>query len=126
MRWNSFCFKFAIKLKKQFTMPLDITSTVEEKVHVRLSPVTAGGHPAVLDGTPTWEITSGNATIVPDADGLGAFLVSEDTIGSSTWKVSADADLGDGIRTIEDGGTYTYTDAQAAALGLTAETAVPK
>ncbi len=107
-------------------MPLDITSTVEEKVHITLSPKTAGGKPAVLDGTPTWQITSGNATIDVDNNGLGAFLISEDTIGSSTWKVSADADLGEGVRTIEESGTYTYTDAQAAALGLVAETAVPK
>lgn len=107
-------------------MPLDITSTVEEKVHIKLAPVTSTGKPAILDGTPTWEITSGLATIVPDADGLGAFVVSEDTIGSSTWKVTADADLGAGVLTIEEGGTYTYTDAQAAALGVTLSPAVPK
>lgn len=107
-------------------MPLDITSTVEEKVHIKLNPTTAEGHPATLDGIPTWVITSGGATIVPDTDGLGAFLVSEDTIGSSTWTVSADADLGQGVRTIQDGGTYTYTNAEAQALGVTAETPVAK
>lgn len=107
-------------------MPLDITSTTEEKVHIKLNPTTALGKPAKLDGIPTWEITSGSAAVIPDLDGLGAFLISGDTMGSSTWKVSADADLGEGVRTIEDGGVYSYTNAEAAALGLIAETAVPK
>jgi hypothetical protein len=104
----------------------DITCTVEQKVHVRLAPKTTAGNPATLDGKPTWEIISGNATIVPDEDGLGAFLVSEDTIGTSTWKVSADADLGAGVRTIEDGGNFNYTNAEAAALGLTVDLPVAK
>lgn len=105
---------------------MDITSTIEEKVHLRLTPKTAAGNPATLDGKPTWTITSGNATIEEDEDGLGAFLVSEDTVGTSTYKVSADADLGEGVRTIEVEGSYNYTDAQASSLGLTAEPAVPK
>lgn len=102
-------------------MPLDIQSTTDEKVHIHLAPVTSTGKPATLDGTPTWSITAGNATIVPDADGLGAFVVSEDVTGSSTWSVSADADLGAGVDTISDGGVYTYTHPNASSLGLTAD-----
>lgn len=105
---------------------LDITSTTEEKVYIKLNPVTSSGKPAVVDGLPVWEITSGSATIVADPDGLGAFIVSEDVIGSSVWKVTADADLGAGVKTIEEGGTYTYTDAQASNLGVIASPAVPK
>lgn len=107
-------------------MPLDVVSTTEEKVHIKIAPKTASGKPASLDGLAKWEITSGGATIVPDEDGLGAFVVSEDTSGSSTWKVSGDADLGEGVVTIEDGGTYTYTNPQAAAFGASADPAVPK
>lgn len=105
---------------------LDVTSTVEQKVPITLTPKTNAGKPAVLDGKPEWSITSGNATLDVAEDGLSAFLVSEDTIGSSTWKVSADADLGAGVRTIEEGGTYTYTNAEAAAFGAVAGEAVPK
>jgi hypothetical protein len=101
---------------------MDLTSTVEQKVRVTLTPKTSSGNPATLDGTPIWEIVSGGATVQNiSADGLSAEIVSEDTIGSSTWKVSADADLGAGVRTIEEGGTYTYTNAEAAALGATTE-----
>lgn len=103
-----------------------ITSTVEQKVPLTLDIKTEAGKPATVDGKPTWEITSGGATIEPSEDGLSAFLVSEDTIGSSTWKVSADADLGAGVRTIEDGGTYNYTNAEAAALGVSVGAPVAK
>lgn len=107
-------------------MPLDLTITTEEKIHVAIAPKTAGGKPATLDGLPTWEVISGNGTVEPDADGLGAFLVSPDSIDTVVYKVSADADLGQGVRTIEDSITVTVTNAEAAALGLTSDTAVPK
>jgi len=107
-------------------MPLDIVSTTEEMVHLKIAPVTSTGKPALLDGLPTWAITTGGATIVVDADGMGAFVVSEDIGGSSTWSVSADADLGAGVSTISDGGVYSYASPQAAALGITADAPVPK
>lgn len=101
---------------------MDITSTVEQVVKVTIAPKTLSGNPATLDGKPEWSIPSGNATIRNiSTDGLSAEIVSEDTIGSSTWKVTADADLGEGVRTIEEGGTYNYTNAEAAALGATTE-----
>lgn len=106
-------------------MPLNITSTIEEKVHIKLFPVTSGGKPAELDGVPVWTL-DGTGTIVPDEDGMGAFVISADEPGTSNWSVSADADLGEGVKTISDGGTYSYNHPQAAALGLTAEPAVPK
>jgi hypothetical protein len=107
-------------------MPLEITSTREEKVHVKLAPATAAGNPATLDGPASFTIVSGDATVVVDADGLGAFIVSGDGVGDSIINIDADADLGAGVRTISDTITYHVTDAEAAALGLTAEPAVPK
>lgn len=105
---------------------MDITSTIEEKVHLRLTPTTASGQPATVDGKPTWTIEEGNATLEVDEDGLGAWLISADEVGESAYKVSADADLGEGVKNIEVIGKYTYTNAQAANLGLVAEPAVPK
>jgi hypothetical protein len=52
--------------------------------------------------------------------------VSEDTAGTSVIKVSADADLGAGIRPIEELINYTYSNPEAAALGTVAGTPVPK
>lgn len=108
-------------------MPLDLVSTTEEKIHIRLSPKTQSGKPANVEaGKTVWSIVSGKATISPDGDGLGAFIISEDTPGSSQWKVEADADLGEGVKTITETGSYTYNDAQAENLGVAADAAEPK
>lgn len=107
-------------------MPLNVTSTTEEKIKITLNITTASGKPAQVDGPPSWEIIDGNATVVPEADGLSAFLVSGDDPGTASWKVTADADLGAGVQEISDGGTYSYNHPQAAALGLTAGTPEPK
>jgi hypothetical protein len=48
-----------------------------EKVHAQLTPVPANG---VFDSPPVWTVVSGNGTVVADADGMGADLVSEDNV----------------------------------------------
>ena len=105
---------------------MDVKSTTEEKVQITLAPKTSSGKDAQLDGKPNWEVVSGNATIDVAENGLSAFVVSEDTAGSSVIKVSADADLGAGIRTNEEIINYTYSNPEAAALGVVAGTPVPK
>lgn len=119
-------------------MPLDVVSTTEEKVPIRLAPITNSGKPAKLDGLAVISITSGNATAAAasqseiDADnaagnsGLIGYVISEDIPGTSTYQITGDADLGSGVTSIVDGGVYTYNDPQAANLGLSAGTAVPK
>lgn len=109
-------------------MPLDLVLTTEQKQHVKLAPKTAAGKDATLDGVPTWTVVSGAGTVVPDADGLGAFVVSTDDVDSvaTVFSVSADADLGSGVDTITDTITLTTTHANAAALGLVADPAVAK
>lgn len=117
---------------------LNTSSTTEEKVPIRISPKTTSGKDAKIDGKASLTIESGNATTSAATDeeiaadeaagnkGLVGYLVSEDTPGTSVWKISADADLGEGVREIVDGGAYVYNDPQAENFGLTAGTAVPK
>jgi hypothetical protein len=112
-------------------MPLDIVSTTEEKVPILFAPKTTSGKPANIDGAPVLSVVSGGATAqqaTPDelAAGVAGYIVSEDAPGTSSWKITADADLGQGVREIVDGGTYVYNDPQAENFGLTAGTAVPK
>lgn len=109
-------------------MPLKLVISTEEKIHVTLAPKTAGGNPAAVDGAPVWSVVSGAGTVVSDANGLGAFLLSTGTVDGidTVFMVSADADLGPGIINIQDTITLTTAHAQAAALGLTAAPAVPK
>ena len=116
----------------------DITSTTEEKVPVFISPKTPAGHPAKIDGVAVLTMVAGNATTsaataqeIADSDaagkpGLVGYLISEDVPGVSTWQISADADLGAGVKTIVDGGSYTYNDPQAAALGTGVGTPILK
>lgn len=109
-------------------MPLTLSITTEQKVHVKLAPATASGKPATVDGTPVWSVVSGAGTVVPDADGLGAFLVSTDTVDGvdTVYMVDADADLGPGTTDLQDTITLTTTNAQAAALGLSNDPPVDK
>jgi len=114
-------------------MPLDFVSDTDQKVPITLDPKTEGGHSATLDGAPVLSIVSGNATVQQATEEERAanpkfvgWVVSEDTAGSSEWKVTGDADLGAGVVPIEEGGTYTYSAAQAKNLGVSAGTPVLK
>jgi len=107
-------------------MPLELKITNEQKIKVTLTPKTDTGKPAPLDGVPTWEVVSGNSTVVVAADGLSADLVSADDPGDTQFLVSADADLGDGVETISDTIKLTVAGALAKNLGLTAGQPEPK
>jgi len=109
-------------------MPLSLTLDTTQKQHVVLHPVTATGTPAAVDGAPAWSVVSGAGTVVADADGLGAFLLSTDAVDGidTVFMVTADADLGAGVTDIQDTITVTTVNAQAVALGITADAAVPK
>jgi hypothetical protein len=104
---------------------MDITISNEQKISVRLNPLTGAGNPATIDGPAAFNVESGDATVEPDADGLGAFIVSG-AVGASVIRVSADADLGDGVRTIDEVINLTVTNPEAVSLGLAAGTAEPK
>ena len=104
---------------------LEITIANDEQVNIPISPKTHGGQPATLDGKPKWEIISGNCTISPAEDGLSCKLVSQTdldpdpAVNTSVVQASADADLGDGVKTISDTITLHVVNAQAENLGLT-------
>lgn len=102
-----------------------VTTTSEEKILVTLNPVTAAGNPAQVDGTPSWVVVSGDATIEPSTDGLSCYLISG-TVGNSVITVTADADLGEGVREITDTIDYAVVSAEASSLGLSVGTAEPK
>lgn len=61
----------------------------------------AKGNPAVVDGIPTWAVTDATlATLDVAADGLSATLIPTGPIGSLVVQVNADADMGEGVKTI--------------------------
>lgn len=114
-------------------MPLDFVSNTDEKVPVYVAPVRANGKPAKIDGKAVLSIVSGGATVQAATDEqiaaeptLVGYVVSEDVDGASQWKVTADADLGEGVTNIEETGTYQYSSAPAVSVGASAGTPIPK
>lgn len=74
--------------------------TDEQQVALSVAYKTAAGNPARVDGVPVW--TSSDPSIVSlivAEDGLSAQAVSG-ALGSAQITVSADADLGEGVREI--------------------------
>lgn len=105
---------------------LELTINNHQKVTVTLNPVDQDGNPEPVDGIPAWVVQSGNSTVVPAADGMSADLISEDGVGDTVFGVSADADPGPGVQTIQDTITLHVVHEFASNLGLTAGQPVPK
>lgn len=107
---------------------LNLASTNEQKVPVTLSPKTASGQPAQLDGPPTVEVDAGSGVTVEQdpASPLLIKFVSGDNPETATGTISADADLGAGVVTISETFTYEVSGAQAANFGFTVGAPEPK
>jgi hypothetical protein len=107
-------------------MALELTITNEQKILVTSTPVTATGRPAVMDGALSAEIVSGEATWVQGPTPNSIYLVSADNPGDTSFVVSADADLGEGVQLIQDTVLLKVAGALAANLGLVAGVAEAK
>jgi hypothetical protein len=107
-------------------MALELNITNEQKQRVTITPLSAAGKPALIDGIPTWTVSAGDSTVDVAADGLSAFLVSSENPGDTVVLVQADADLGAGIETIADTINLHVAGARAANLGLASEAPVAK
>ena len=93
-----------------------VVLTNEEKVAVSITPKTAAGNPAQVDGTFTLELVEGDVTFEVAEDGT-QYVVSA-AEGTSKVKISADADLGEGVQTIEDIFDVIVVPAGATNLGV--------
>ena len=105
-----------------------VTTTDEQKIAIRLAPVTASGNPATLDGDVAFTVVEGDATVevVDGTGGLEFYLVSGAANTVSRITATADADLGEGVREISEEFVYTVTGAEAAAFAPVIGTAEPK
>jgi hypothetical protein len=105
-------------------MPIEVSLTNEEKVRIAVTPLTAGGQPATLDGPVEFTI-AGDCTLDP-IDDTSTWVLSGSTVGDSTMTVKADADLGAGVTTIMDTAVIHVAHPNAASLGLAADPPVLK
>ena len=105
-------------------MPLELALTTEEKALLHASPQTEAGNPAVIDGPVLFTVTAGDVTL--EANDPTSMWVVSGAIGDSTVKVSCDADLGQGVVTVEDLVTVHVTNAMAESLALTSDLPILK
>jgi hypothetical protein len=82
-------------------------------------PVDAKGKPAKLDGVPVWALDDEtNAQIVSQsADGLSCVVQLSDNPSATQLTVSADADLGEGVVTLQSQAVVNIVAGDAVALG---------
>jgi hypothetical protein len=96
--------------------------TDTQKVTLSIDPRNAKGNPAPVDGVPEWAVSNpGVGTITPSADGLSATFVAT-TGGDTQVSVTADADLGDGVRSLSATLDISVKPGEAVTLGITAGT----
>ncbi len=100
--------------------------TVDQKLTATVAFQDSHGNPATVDGVPVW--SAGDATIAaitPAADGMSAVVAAGNT-GSTQISVTADADLGSGIRSIVGTADIQVVGGEAVTAGLTLGTPEPK
>jgi hypothetical protein len=105
------------------SMPIEVTLTTEEKCRLAITPLTAGGQPAQVDGEAQWSV-EGTCTVEP-IDATSAWVMAG-TMGDSTVSVGVDADLGAGVVPIGDTALIHVNNPQAASVGLAADAPVLK
>jgi len=72
-----------------------------QKVALAIAPKSAAGNPAAVDGVPVWSSSDETVlTLTVAADGFSAEAVTTGKLGVAQVNVTADADLGDGTKTI--------------------------
>lgn len=79
-----------------YTLPID------HQVGVQVQYVDAKGNPATVDGAPEWESSNPSILAVTpdDPSGMTATVVPLGTVGNAQVTVTADADMGGGVREI--------------------------
>jgi hypothetical protein len=91
------------------------TTEVPGTATVSVSFVDSEGKPATVDGVPTWAASDPMIldTITPAADGLSATVHIADKTGASNLTLTADVDLGDGVKSQEFIDTISVIPGQA-------------
>lgn len=99
--------------------PMAFTLTVTQQVSCSVHAVDARGNAARLDGVPVWAVEPpGVVSVTPAEDGLSAVVAAIGPIGTAQLRLTADADLGDGVRELVGLLDLEVVAGEAVALGL--------
>src|SRR6185436_3167778 len=100
---------------------MSLILTDEQKVSLTIQPLTAAGNSAKVDGVPVWSVSDSNIlSLTVSEDGLSAVVTTVGPLGDCKVSVSADADLGEGIRNLTGTLDITVVAAEAASIGIVA------
>jgi len=102
-----------------------ITISDIQKFNATIAPVDAKGNPAAIDGAPVWAVSDpALLSFTPSPDGLSVEVLAVGALGVGQLTVSADADLGSGVTTLNGVLDVTIVGSQATALNITTSTPV--
>lgn len=74
---------------------------VSQKLPLKVAFKDAQGNLAGVEGSPLWSLTDDSmGALLVDADGMGAVFTPSGPLGAVKVQVKADADLGEGVKTI--------------------------
>lgn len=92
-----------------------------QKVALAIAPKSAAGNPAAVDGVPVWSSSDETVlTLTVADDGFSAEAVTTGKLGTAQVNVTADADLGDGTKTITGVLDVEVKASEAVALDISA------
>lgn len=112
---------FVITLYGDFTMKISVLSQVDATIAY----VDARGNPATVDGAPVWGTDRPDLVSLSETlDGMSCTMVPL-AVGTAQITVTADADLGDGVRELVTLGTLEIIAAEAVAGVITFGEPVP-
>ena len=102
---------------------MSLVLTDIQKVTLSVAFVDKAGNPAKTDGAPVWSSSATNiATVTPATDGLSAVVETVGPLGSAQIQVSADADLGEEVKTISGTLDIEVTGSEAVSIVVNAGT----
>lgn len=118
--WSITCNGVTTKNIMSLVLPND------QKVIASITPVDSKGNPAAIDGLAAWSSSSPDIVTVVNVsvDSLSADVVPGTALGTAQINVTADADLGSGVTTIN--GILDVQVVAGQAVGFTIQTGPPQ
>lgn len=93
--------------------------TDEQECELAVAFKTGAGNPGQIDGTPTWTVSNpGILDLAVSDDGLQALIRATGALGAAQVSVSADADLGAGVRAVSAVLDVTVQAAEVVSAGI--------
>jgi hypothetical protein len=94
-------FIFMVESDGNFMEIENMQMSVDKVCTLKIAPVDKFGNAAKVDGMPSWSLTDPSlGALAVDADGMGATFTPSGALGALSVQVNADADLGEGVKTI--------------------------